>query len=85
MQYIAVKAKTFRTISRYANDGTTVTQTLYTDCKQDADVMLYRINNGGRVWPGGWQYLPKILIGKTTQNINAIEISWEFFKKHPMN
>ncbi len=63
-------------------DGTTVTQILYTHCKQNADVILYKINNGGHAWPGGWQYLPKILVGKTAQDINATEIIWEFFKRH---
>lgn len=41
------------------------------------------INNCGHAWPSGWQYLLKILIGKTTQDIDANEIIWECFKKPP--
>lgn len=67
-----------------ADDGTTVTQISYTNCKGGADVILYKINDGGHTWPSGWQYLPKILVGKTTQDINAAEVIWKFFKNHPM-
>lgn len=66
-----------------ARDGTTVTQISYTNCKEDADVVFYKIIDGGHTWPGGWQYLPKILVGKTTRDINANKIIWAFFKSHP--
>lgn len=65
-------------------DGTTVTKISYANCRRGADVVLYRVNGGGHVWPGGSQYLPASITGKTTRNINANELMWEFFKMHPM-
>lgn len=66
------------------SDGTTITETSYGNCKEDAAVMFYAINGGGHAWPGGWQYLPKVIVGKTTQEINATEVIWEFFKRHAL-
>lgn len=71
-----------KNISDSFGDGTTVTQTWYRNCRENADVMLYTIHGGGHTWPGGWQYLPKILVGKTTKNIDANKIIWQFFKTH---
>lgn len=73
-----------KNLQNNVEDGTSVTQILYTDCKNGADVILYKIVNGGHTWPGGWQYLPKVLIGKTTQNIDASEVIWDFFKKYSL-
>lgn len=67
-----------------ANDGTTVARLAYSGCRDNGDVVLYRINEGGHTWPGGWQYLPASIIGKTAQDINANKLMWEFFKTHPM-
>ena len=55
----------------------------YTDCDQDAEVIFYVIEGGGHAWPGGG-YLPKWIVGHTTQDINATRAMWEFFKQHPM-
>ena len=63
-----------------SNDGTNVTKISYTGCQNKADVVLYKINEGGHTWPGGNQYLPARTIGKTTRDINASELMWEFFK-----
>jgi polyhydroxybutyrate depolymerase len=63
-------------------DGTTVTVSSYQNCQQDADVQLYTIVGGGHTWPGGLQYLPERIIGKTSRDINANEIIWAFFKEH---
>jgi polyhydroxybutyrate depolymerase len=64
-------------------DGTTVTVSSYQSCQQDADVQLYTIVGGGHTWPGGLQYLPERIIGKTSRDIDANEIIWMFFKEHP--
>jgi polyhydroxybutyrate depolymerase len=47
------------------------------------EVILYRLEGGGHTWPGGMQYLPKSVIGKVCKNVNATEVIWEFFAKHP--
>jgi len=71
-------------LSSKVNDGTTVTKTVYAGCKNNADVVLYKIANGGHTWPDGWQYLAEKYVGITTRNLNANEVIWDFFKAHPM-
>src|SRR5262245_35394361 len=64
-------------------DGTTVEQIQYSKCQNNADVRLYIIRNGGHTWPKGWQYLPKLIVGPTTQNMDAASTIWAFFEEHP--
>jgi polyhydroxybutyrate depolymerase len=56
---------------------------IYKNGDNGTEVVLYEIKRGGHTWPGGYQYLPKIIIGRTCQDINANEVIWEFFKTHP--
>jgi polyhydroxybutyrate depolymerase len=37
------------------------------------------VNGGGHAWPGGMQYLLASVIGKTSKNMDASEVIWEFF------
>ncbi|MCX6008557.1 MAG: hypothetical protein NTW48_00675 [Chloroflexi bacterium] len=53
-------------------------------CQDGAEVVLYAIEGGGHTWPGGLQYLPELVIGKTSREFNASEVIWQFFKEHPM-
>jgi polyhydroxybutyrate depolymerase len=65
-----------------AKDGTTVTRQVYSDGKEGSEVVLVTIEGGGHTWPG---QEPKLkLLGKSTKNISANDLMWEFFKKHPM-
>ncbi len=66
-----------------SNDGTTVVRYDYVNGMKGTEVTDYTIENGGHTWPGGWQYLPSFLVGKTSRDINASEVIWEFFKAHP--
>ncbi len=45
-------------------------------------VVLYKIIGGGHTWPGGRQYLPEGIIGRTSRDINATEVIYNFFKNH---
>jgi polyhydroxybutyrate depolymerase len=63
-----------------AGDSTSVVKEVYTNPANGIKVVGYTIVNGGHTWPGGWQYMPKFIIGKTTQNLNACNEIWEFFK-----
>ena len=47
-----------------------------------AELVLYIVNGGGHTWPGMDTTLP--ILGKTTMNISANDLMWEFFKKHPL-
>ncbi len=63
-------------------DGTTVQRETYGAGKDGAEVVLYVINGGGHTWPGRD---PEVrLNGKSTKNISANDLMWEFFKRHPM-
>jgi polyhydroxybutyrate depolymerase len=48
-----------------------------------AEVVFYTIAGGGHSWPGGG-YMPKILVGHTTRDIDATQTMWEFFQEHPL-
>ncbi len=62
------------------DDGTAVIIDTYGGCEEGGALQLYRIEGGGHTWPGGKQYLGKKLIGLTSQEINACEVIWDFFK-----
>ncbi|MFH0876920.1 MAG: PHB depolymerase family esterase [Candidatus Omnitrophota bacterium] len=63
-------------------DDTHVQRLTYPSCRDNADVVLYKIENGGHTWPGGKQYLRERAIGKTSRDIDAVGVIWEFFKAH---
>jgi len=65
-----------------AQDGTTVTRTVYGPGKDGAEVVLYAIGGGGHTWPGRDPVVK--FLGKSTGNISANDLLWEFFVKHPM-
>jgi polyhydroxybutyrate depolymerase len=67
---------------RYPRDGTRVTSKQYLNGNNGTEVILYTVEGGGHTWPGGIQYLPKWIIGKTSKEMNATEVIWAFFKKH---
>jgi polyhydroxybutyrate depolymerase len=61
-------------------DGTRITKTEYTQCSGESKVVLFRIDGGGHTWPGGRQYLPALLVGRTSRDINACDEIWTFFQ-----
>jgi polyhydroxybutyrate depolymerase len=63
-------------------DGTSVQKSAYGQCTDGADVVLYEIKGGGHTWPGGYQYLPEFLIGKTNRDLDASKTIWNFFKRY---
>jgi polyhydroxybutyrate depolymerase len=67
-----------------AGDGTTIDLTAYSSCTNGTEVRGYVVNEGGHGWPGGRQYLPAPLIGKTSKNMDASEVIWEFFSRHTL-
>lgn len=68
-----------------SQDGTAVKTTLFDKCKNNTEVILYAVEGGGHAWPGGVQYFPEFLIGKTSRDFNASEVIWEFFRKHTLS
>lgn len=61
------------------DDGTRVILEKYEKGIDNTRVYLYSIIGGGHTWPGGLQYFPEWLIGKTCRDIDANEVIWEFF------
>jgi polyhydroxybutyrate depolymerase len=64
------------------DDGTSVQKSVYRQCAAGADVVLYEIKGGGHTWPGGYQYFPEFLIGKTNRDLDASKAIWNFFRKY---
>jgi polyhydroxybutyrate depolymerase len=60
-----------------------VTRRAYTNCADDAAVVLYTIQGGGHTWPGG-KPLPEWFAGRTSRSIDASSRMWEFFREHPL-
>ena len=60
-----------------------VTRLQYTDCADEAAVVLYTIKGGGHTWPGGTP-MPEWLVGPTTRSIDATSLMWAFFGQHPL-
>jgi polyhydroxybutyrate depolymerase len=65
-----------------ADDGMTVQRKTYGPGKDGAEVVLFVINGGGHTWPGRDPLVR--LLGKSTKDISANGLMWEFFKRHPM-
>ncbi len=55
----------------------------YVHCAQNAEVLFYVIANGGHSWPGGG-FVPRAIVGHTTQDIDATRMMWKFFQQHPL-
>lgn len=65
-----------------AKDGTKVTCKTYGDGKGGVEVVLVVIEGGGHTWPG---LQPKLnFLGKSTKNISANDLMWEFLQRHPI-
>ncbi len=75
---------TERELNKDAKDGTKVIIQEYNGCDDATEVILYTIEGGGHTWPGGWQYFPEKIIGKTSREIDANEVIWKFFKRHAL-
>ena len=65
-----------------AKDGTRAMRTTYSGGKDGAEVVLIVIEGAGHTWPGREPGLK--VLGKSSPNLSANEMMWEFFAKHPM-
>ena len=68
-------------LSQKAGDGMKITRKTYADGKDGAEVMLVTIEGGGHTWPG--RQPPLNILGRSTTDISANEMMWDFFQKHP--
>ena len=66
---------------RDPKDGTRVKMEVFASCPAGAAVKLAAVEGGGHTWPGGYQYLPERFIGRTSQDVDANSLIWNFFKE----
>ena len=64
----------------HPDDATRIRRATYGPCRSTSDVALYTVIGGGHTWPGT-AWFP--LLGPVSRQINATEIIWEFFERHP--
>lgn len=60
------------------NDGTSVQRSTYSGCHDGAQVICYDVIGAGHIWPDGPQYLSPAIIGETSHNLDASQVSWQF-------
>jgi polyhydroxybutyrate depolymerase len=77
------KAKTTLLPDSDPNDGTRISSESFAGCALDTSVDLLIVSGGGHTWPSGIQYLPERFIGRTSKDIDATQVIWDFFVKHP--
>jgi len=61
--------------------STHVRRTVYSGCRDGAEVQLYTIADGGHTWPDSPQDNGN---GTVTHEISADSLMWQFFEQHPM-
>ena len=71
-----------------ADEGETATRITYEPCKQGAEVVLWKLTGSGHVWPGtpiDISGSPRgAVLGEPTNLVDANEVMWQFFSKHPL-
>jgi polyhydroxybutyrate depolymerase len=66
-----------------ADGGCRTRRSRWTAGREGSEVVLDTIEGGGHTWPGGPQYLPRLLIGRACPQPDATKEIWEFFRAHP--
>lgn len=65
-----------------SGDELTVTRATYRANQNGAEVVLVLIEGGGHTWPG--RKSPARSLGKSSLNISANDMMWDFFQKHTL-
>ena len=66
-------------IPNTVQDNTTTEKWTYSHCNDSKRVEHYKVINGGHTWPGS-----SIIIGVTSQDFNASQVIWDFFKDYSL-
>lgn len=61
-------------------DETRSERTTWDNCKNKDKIVLVEVINGGHTWPGGRQFTNEKIVGKVSQDFDAAEMIWRFFK-----
>lgn len=62
-----------------AFDSTRITRRRFEGCRNGTQVELLDVKGGGHAWPGGSQYAPRFIIGKSSRQIDASKAIVDFF------
>ncbi len=58
----------------------------YLGCDEDVPMSFYEIQGGGHTWPGSpLGLLLTAFLGKTTNDVDATKLSWDFFSQHSLD
>ena len=64
------------------SDGMKVIRRTFGSGRDGSEVVLVVIEGGGHTWPG--KKSTAAVLGRSTRNVSANDLMWEFFQKHPM-
>ena len=64
------------------SDGTSVALTRFTACPAGTATALYTINGGGHTWPGSQDGAWTWILGRTTGNLDATIVLWDFLSAY---
>ncbi len=60
------------------DDDTSVQIERFDDCASGSRVHYYKVEGGGHTWPNGGQYAPEGMVGKVSEEIEGMQVIWEF-------
>jgi polyhydroxybutyrate depolymerase len=63
----------------------TATRYVYSNCRDGAEVSLWKLTGAGHVWPGGKQNYLESLLGPSTDIIDANTEMWKFFSRFSLS
>jgi polyhydroxybutyrate depolymerase len=63
----------------------TATHYVYSNCRDGAEVSLWKLTGAGHVWPGGKQNYLEHLLGPSTDIIDANTEMWKFFSRFSLS
>lgn len=68
---------------RVLHDRDGIRRVRYGPGEQGTEVDFCTIEGAGHAWPGGPSVLAERLAGKPTDQLDATDVIWEFFERHP--
>jgi polyhydroxybutyrate depolymerase len=63
-----------------AADATAIVASRFAPCTSGTENRYYDVAGGGHTWPGGVEYQPVALIGRTSMDMHASLEAWQFFQ-----
>jgi polyhydroxybutyrate depolymerase len=61
--------------------GHTAVKYVFLKCRDNAEVVLWKLSGAGHVWPGGKQKVLERILGPSTDIIDANQEMWSFFSR----